>query len=176
MVKIRLKRQGNKHRPFYRIVVSRAEGGRDSTAIENLGSYNPIAKPAKVIVDDTRALHWLRHGAQPTETVAYLLKKEGVLEKYFESNPKARTKFKFLNKAVAAMSVESVIGAVEPVEAAPVAKAAPAVEPVPAAAVEAVAVTAPVVDVAPEAAEKLEPEPEPVHSPNVTDSTEAPSA
>lgn len=101
MVKIRLKRQGNKHRPFYRIVVATAEGGRNSRAIENIGHFNPITKPSTIVMDEARALHWLSVGAQPTETVAVLLKKQGILEKYFESNPAARSRFKFLDKTVA---------------------------------------------------------------------------
>ncbi|MES1227423.1 MAG: 30S ribosomal protein S16 [Armatimonadota bacterium] len=129
MVKIRLKRQGQKHRPFYRIVVAQAESGRNGLAIENLGTYNPLAKPAEIKIDTARALHWLSVGAQPTETVVYLLKKCGVLEQYIAQNPKAAKKFKSLNKAIAVMTKESAVGTVEaePVAATPepVSEAAP---------------------------------------------------
>ena len=135
MVKIRLKRQGNKHRPFYRVVVSKAEGGRDSKAIENLGTYDPIAKPAAIKIDEERALHWLSVGAQPSETVAYLLKKQGILAKYVESNPNAKARFKFLNKAIAVMSKESAVSVMEPkaqaAEKAPEPVATPVAEVIP---------------------------------------------
>ena len=120
MVKIRLKRQGQKHRPFYRIVVAKAESGRNGASIENLGTYNPLVKPAEIKIDSERALHWLSVGAQPTETVTYLLKKTGVLEQYIAANPNAAKKFKTLNKAISVMPKET---AVEPE---PVAVATPA--------------------------------------------------
>jgi len=117
---------GNKHRPFYRIVVAKSEAGRDGGFIEVIGTYDPInkdpqTKKSTVKMQGDRALHWLMEGAQPTETVAYLLKREGVLEKYFESRPNAKRNFKFLDKRTASMSQKSVV---EPV-AAPVAVAEP---------------------------------------------------
>lgn len=124
MVKIRLKRQGNKHRPFYRVVVAKAEGGRNGASIENLGTYNPLVKPAEIKVNAERALHWLSVGAQPTETAAYLLKKSGVIDAYIAANPKASKRFPSLNKAISVMPTESVVGAV----AEPVAEAAPSEE------------------------------------------------
>lgn len=109
MVKIRLKRQGNKHRPFYRIVVSKSTAGRDGAFIEILGSYNPLTKPSTIVLEADRALHWLMEGAQPTETAAILLKREGVLETFFEKRPNARAKYKFLDKTTSAMSQKSVV-------------------------------------------------------------------
>lgn len=103
MVKIRLKRQGQTHRPFYRIIVAKAEGGRNGAAIETLGTYNPIAKPAEIKLDEARALHWLNVGAQPTETVIYLLKKTGVLDQYIGDNEARKKRFKSLDKAIPVM-------------------------------------------------------------------------
>ena len=105
---------GQKHRPFYRIVVSKSTSPRDSASIEYIGTYNPVAKPTAVTLKNERALHWLMSGAQPTETVAYILKKQGVLDEFFAQRPKAKGKFSFLDKRTAAMSQESVIAA--PVE------------------------------------------------------------
>lgn len=102
---------GQKHRPFYRIVVSKSTSPRDSASIEYIGTYNPVAKPTAVTLKSDRALHWLMNGAQPTETVAYILKKEGVLDEFFAQRPKAKGKFSFLDKRTAAMSQESVIAA-----------------------------------------------------------------
>lgn len=128
MVKIRLRRMGNKHRPFYRIVVAKSEAGRDGGFIEVLGTYDPInkdpeTKRSTVSLEGDRAIHWLMNGAQPSETVAYLLKREGVLEKYLEARPNAKKSFKFLDKRTAAMSRKSVV---EPVATAAPATPAPA--------------------------------------------------
>lgn len=128
MVKIRLKRQGNKHRPFYRIVVAKSTAGRNGAFIEILGTYNPLVKPSEFKINKERALHWLLEGAQPTETVAYFLKREGVLEQFFSQRPNAEKKYKFLNKAISAMSTASAVST--PVEEAPKAaqEEAPAAE------------------------------------------------
>ena len=76
-VKIRLKRIGAKKAPFYRIVVADARSPRDGRCIEELGNYDPMSK--KCVVDGEKALTWIKSGAQPTETVRSLLKKNGVL-------------------------------------------------------------------------------------------------
>ncbi len=80
MVKIRLKRMGAKKRPFYRIVVADAQSPRDGRFIEQIGYYDPIPNPATVKVDVERALYWVTHGAQPTETVRSLFRQAGVLK------------------------------------------------------------------------------------------------
>lgn len=110
---------GNKHRPFYRIVVAKSTAGRGGSFIEVLGTYNPLTKPSTVELNGDRSLEWLKNGAQPTETVAYLLKREGVLEKFFTERPTAKGDYKFLDKRTAAMSRKSVVEA-------PVAAPAPA--------------------------------------------------
>ncbi len=78
MVKIRLKRMGAKKRPFYRIVVADARSPRDGRFIEQIGYYDPIPNPATVHVEMDRALYWITHGAQPTETVRSLFRQSGV--------------------------------------------------------------------------------------------------
>jgi small subunit ribosomal protein S16 len=100
MVKIRLRRIGAKGHPIYRVVVAKSTAGRNGTFVENLGSYDPVAQPKKLEINEERALHWLREGAQPTETVAYLLNKLGILPKYLEERPKQKQNFAFLNKKI----------------------------------------------------------------------------
>ena len=78
-VKIRLRRMGAKKSPFYRIVVADSRYPRDGRFIEEIGTYNPVATPTEVKVDAEKAKQWIANGAQPTDTVKALLKKEGVL-------------------------------------------------------------------------------------------------
>ncbi|MBQ6543624.1 MAG: 30S ribosomal protein S16 [Clostridia bacterium] len=78
-VKIRLRRMGAKKNPFYRIVVADSRYPRDGRFIEEIGTYNPLATPSEVKVDADKAKQWLTNGAQPTDTVKALLKKEGIL-------------------------------------------------------------------------------------------------
>lgn len=82
MVKLRLKRMGKKHAPFYRIVASDSRSPRDGRFIEELGTYDPIKEDAPVTLNKEAALKWLRNGAQPTDTVKSILRKEGVLEAF----------------------------------------------------------------------------------------------
>jgi small subunit ribosomal protein S16 len=82
MVKIRLRRMGAKKAPFYRIVVADARSPRDGRFIEQLGYYDPTKDPAVVHVDQERALYWMDHGAQPTDTVRSLLRRTGVLREF----------------------------------------------------------------------------------------------
>jgi small subunit ribosomal protein S16 len=74
MLMIRLARFGAKKKPTYRLVVIDKERARDSKAIEVVGTYNPVAKPAAVNLKHERIAHWLKSGAQPSDTVARLLK------------------------------------------------------------------------------------------------------
>lgn len=77
-VKIRLQRMGRKKRPFYQIVVADSRSPRDGRFIDNLGSYNPMTKPATIEIDRDRAFDWLAKGAQPTDTVRAILRFKGV--------------------------------------------------------------------------------------------------
>ena len=78
-VKIRLRRLGAKHAPTYRIVVADSRYPRDGRFIEEIGTYNPCTEPTSVVIDADKAKNWIKNGAQPTDTVKALLKKEGVL-------------------------------------------------------------------------------------------------
>lgn len=78
-VKMRLHRMGAKKNPFYRIVVADSRYPRDGRFIEELGTYNPLKEPSEVKVDADKAKEWIAKGAQPTDTVKALLKKEGIL-------------------------------------------------------------------------------------------------
>ena len=78
-VKMRLRRMGAKKAPCYRIVVADSRYPRDGRFIEEIGTYNPTVTPSEVKVDADKAKQWIANGAQPTDTVKALLKKEGVL-------------------------------------------------------------------------------------------------
>ena len=78
MVKIRLKRIGAKKNPFYRVVVADERAPRDGRFIEEIGTYNPMNKEIKI--DNEKALDWMKKGAQPTDTVRSLLKKNGAIK------------------------------------------------------------------------------------------------
>jgi small subunit ribosomal protein S16 len=75
-VKIRLARHGAKKRPFYRVVVADSESPRDGKFLEVVGTYNPLTDPADVSLKGERIEYWIDQGAQPTNTVKSLLKKE----------------------------------------------------------------------------------------------------
>ncbi len=77
--KMRLQRFGKKGRPFYHIVIADGRAPRDGRFIEKIGTYNPVAKPAEIILDFQKAYEWLRKGADPTPTVKNILSQEGVL-------------------------------------------------------------------------------------------------
>ncbi len=78
-VKIRLRRIGAKKAPFYRVVVADSRYPRDGRFIEEIGYYDPTKEPAIVNVDAEKAKKWIGNGAQPTDTVKALLKKNGIL-------------------------------------------------------------------------------------------------
>ena len=82
MVKIRLMRMGAKKRPFFRVVVADARSPRDGRFIENIGKYHPLSHPSVIEIDEERALHWLRSGAQPTDPARVLLQKTGVWSRF----------------------------------------------------------------------------------------------
>lgn len=79
MVRIRLRRVGAKKQPSYRVVVADQRSPRDGRFIEIIGHYNPRTEPETVVIDEERALHWLRQGAQPSDPVRRMLDKLGVL-------------------------------------------------------------------------------------------------
>ena len=77
-VKIRLKRLGKKRKPIYRIVIADSRTARNGISIDEIGTYDPNVEPAAVTVDAEAAKKWLANGAQPTDTVAKLLKQAGI--------------------------------------------------------------------------------------------------
>ncbi|ACL75089.1 30S ribosomal protein S16 [Ruminiclostridium cellulolyticum] len=79
-VKIRLKRMGAKKNPFYRVVVADSRYPRDGRFIEEIGTYNPIVEPVQFKIDAEKVQKWIKNGAQPTDTVKSLLKKQGIIE------------------------------------------------------------------------------------------------
>ncbi len=80
MIKLRLRRTGAKKRPSYRIVAAEHSAPRDGRFIEIIGHYDPVTEPATVKINEERARHWLSVGAQPSDTVAGLLRRVGVIE------------------------------------------------------------------------------------------------
>lgn len=81
-VRIRLSRTGAKKQPAYRLIVANSSSPRDGAFIETIGHYNPTQEPEILKVDEERALHWLRKGAQPSDTAKMLLTRAGVMEKF----------------------------------------------------------------------------------------------
>lgn len=81
-VRMRLRREGKKKEPNYRIVVTDSRSPRDGRFLEDLGFYQPLAEPSGIKLNHDRALEWLRHGAQPSDAVKNLLRIEGVWESF----------------------------------------------------------------------------------------------
>jgi len=70
-----MRRVGSKKKPYFRVVVTETRSARESSFVENLGTYNPRTKPAKVDVSTERVQHWLKQGAQPSDSVRTLIAK-----------------------------------------------------------------------------------------------------
>jgi small subunit ribosomal protein S16 len=87
MVKIRLMRLGKRKQPYYRVVVADSRSPRDGRIIENIGKYHPRAHPSVIDIDEERAVHWLRNGAQPSDPVKVLLQKTGIWERFSGEAP-----------------------------------------------------------------------------------------
>jgi small subunit ribosomal protein S16 len=75
MLAIRLRRMGSKKKPYFRVIVTEARSARDSSFVENLGTYHPRSKPAVVNINKQRVEHWLKRGARPSDSVRTLLSK-----------------------------------------------------------------------------------------------------
>ncbi|MBS4890096.1 MULTISPECIES: 30S ribosomal protein S16 [Anaerococcus] len=78
-VKIRLKRMGQKKRPFYRVVVADSRSPRDGKFIEEIGTYNPVSEPKEFKIDNEKAKQWIKNGAKPTSIVEKLFNDNNVL-------------------------------------------------------------------------------------------------
>src|SRR5436190_4336233 len=80
-VKIRLRRMGAKKQPTYRVVVADEKKPRNGAFIENLGHYDPRSDPPTIVIDEARALHWLKVGAQPSDSVVKLFMRNKTMDK-----------------------------------------------------------------------------------------------
>jgi len=162
--RIRLRRMGANKRPFYRVVVADQRSPRDGRFIENIGKYHPLEDPSLIEIDEDRALHWLRVGAQPSDQVRNLMVKVGIWDKFVVERPEAaklvpvrgeKTGAPKMSKKAAARASEA---AAAPAEAPAAAEVAPAeAEAAPAPEAEPAAEAAPE---APEAEKAPEPTPE----------------
>ncbi len=82
MVRIRLRRTGQKGQPSYRLVVADKESPRDGRVLEIVGFYNPRTEPATLNIKEDRIYEWMSKGALPTESVAQLFKTAGTVERF----------------------------------------------------------------------------------------------
>jgi small subunit ribosomal protein S16 len=82
MVRIRLRRIGLRGQPTYRIVAADKESPRDGRFLEILGFYNPRTQPATIHIKEDRLYHWMKNGAQPSESVEQIFKSAGVMERF----------------------------------------------------------------------------------------------
>jgi len=80
---------GAKKRPFYRVVVADQRAPRDGRFIEIIGKYHPLNDPSVIEIDEARALHWLRVGAQPSSQVRNLMAKTGIWDTFVAERPAA---------------------------------------------------------------------------------------
>jgi small subunit ribosomal protein S16 len=87
--RIRLRRMGSNKRPFFRVVVADQRSPRDGRFIENIGMYHPLDDPSVIQIDQDRALHWLRVGAQPSNQVRNLMQKTGIWDEFVKERPAA---------------------------------------------------------------------------------------
>jgi small subunit ribosomal protein S16 len=144
--RIRLRRMGSNKRPFFRVVVADQRSPRDGRFIENIGKYHPLDDPSVIEIDQDRALHWLRVGAQPSNQVRNLMQKIGIWEEFVKERPSAalepakeRTeKPKLSKKAKQRAEAAAAEPELAPTEEPPAAEAEPEIEEA-AEAVEAVA-------------------------------------
>jgi small subunit ribosomal protein S16 len=144
--RIRLRRMGSNKRPFFRVVVADQRSPRDGRFIENIGKYHPLEDPSVIEIDQDRALHWLRVGAQPSNQVRNLMHKVGIWDEFVKErpsaalepakqrSPKAKLSKKAKQKAEAAAAEPEAVPAAEPeVEDADAAEAVESVDVSPAA-------------------------------------------
>ena len=150
--RIRLRRMGAKKRPFYRVVVADQRAPRDGRFIENIGKYHPLEDPSLIEIDEERALHWLRVGAQPSSQVRNLMVKIGIWDRFVEERPSAADLVRTRTEKPTTGKVSKKAAA----KAAAEAEAPPAPAEVPAAPAEDAAEAEPAADAAPEAAAQAE--------------------
>lgn len=155
--RIRLRRLGANKRPYYRVVVADQRAPRDGRFIENIGKYHPLEDPSLIEIDQERALHWLRTGAQPSAQVRNLMVKTGIWDVFVAERPSAAGQVRVRTEQPDAPRLSKKAAA----KAKAAADAPPAPEPVAEAPVaEAVEEAEPEVVEAPEAEASVEAEPE----------------
>ncbi|MDD6258577.1 MAG: 30S ribosomal protein S16 [Erysipelotrichaceae bacterium] len=91
-VRLRLKRMGAKKAPRYRIVAADSRFARDGRDIEVIGYINPTTEPETVVVDEEKAMKWLRNGAQPSDTVRNILSRQGIMKKFHDEKTAGKEK------------------------------------------------------------------------------------
>jgi small subunit ribosomal protein S16 len=116
-VKIRLKRFGKKHAPFYRVVVMDSRSRRDGRAIEEIGKYHPTGEPSVIVINSERAQYWLGVGAQPTPQVEALLKLTGDWGTFKGEKGAANTVKPQIAKAAPDEKIKAAAGAAEKAKA-----------------------------------------------------------
>ena len=122
--RIRLRRMGSNKRPFYRVVVADQRSPRDGRFIEIIGKYQPLSDPSLIEIDEERALHWLRLGAQPSNQVRNLMAKIGIWDTFVSERPSAaiapkpeRAAKEKVSKKAQARAAEAATPAPEPASA-----------------------------------------------------------
>ena len=80
MLRMRLRRVGAKNQPSYRIVVADSRAARNGAFVDHIGHYNPRTDPPTIVIDEEKAVKWIKQGAKPSEAVEHILKKVGALE------------------------------------------------------------------------------------------------
>ena len=105
-VRMRLRREGKKKQPFYRVVVADVRSPRDGRFIEDIGYYQPLTDPSTISIDRERALHWLQRGVQPSDAVRKLLRIEGIWEEFKPGDPGKDRSAKHVQRAEAAKAKE----------------------------------------------------------------------
>jgi small subunit ribosomal protein S16 len=98
---------GATKRPFFRVVVTDQRNARDGRFIENIGKYHPLEDPSLIEIDAERALHWLRIGAQPSQSVQNLLDVIGVWETFSSERPSVRRRAEVERKNAAKKMAKS---------------------------------------------------------------------
>lgn len=107
-VRLRLMRMGKKKQPTYRVVAADQRSPRDGRFIEIVGTYNPRNEPSLIKIDNAKAVHWLRNGAQPSERVRKLLEISGAWEAFTSGTSVADLEAKQAAEAAVSSSDEAV--------------------------------------------------------------------
>ena len=81
-VRIRLTRLGRKKKPFYRIVAVDSRKRRDGEYLDKIGHFNPLSRPPEIVIDEEKAIDWMKKGATPSDTVKSLFSKKNIMMKF----------------------------------------------------------------------------------------------